>query len=393
MPPKTPPHKPKQFTSSILEIDAPLFKNMSMHTLKKVFVSGCYDILHAGHLQFFAEAKALGNYLIVNFASTDVLLAHKKRASSLPDQHKKALLEAMEVIDEVFIGDDPDLGLNFKSNFLQTRPDILAVTEDDQYADIKKELCQSIGAAYIALPKTAPTFQPVSTTSLIQNIKAPLTVPVRVDFGGGWLDVPKHAIEGGFIVNCAVTPHVSKTDWPYEKKSGLGGSAAWAILNGHDGVKSELDLGVGWQDPAIINETGLCVWRSGERPTLHLKTNNDFLAGKMAIYYTGYDHDTPGNVDNLRDYQLIKQAGDIAYRAAAERSLPLLAEAVQTSYQMQLKECMKPLPPLEGAIANKYSGGGHGGYALYLFNSQEARDAIVKNNPEALAIEPYLKQP
>ena len=25
-----------------------------------VFVSGCYDILHAGHLQFFSEARALG---------------------------------------------------------------------------------------------------------------------------------------------------------------------------------------------------------------------------------------------------------------------------------------------------------------------------------------------
>ena len=364
-----------------------------MNAPKKVFVSGCYDILHAGHLQFFAEAKALGNHLIVNFASNEVLLAHKNRASSLPDQHKKALLEAMELIDEVCIGNDPELGLNFKTNFLQLRPDILAVTEDDQYADIKKELCQSIGASYIVLPKTAPTFEPVSTTSLIQNIKAPLTTPLRVDFGGGWLDVPKHAIEGGFIVNCAITPHVSKTDWPYEKKSGLGGSAAWAILNGHDGVKSELDLGVGWQDPAIINETGLCVWRSGERPILHLKTNNDFLIGRMAIHYTGYDHDTPGNVDKLRDYALIKKAGDVACQGATTRSLPQLAEAVQISYQMQLKEGMTPLPPLEGAIAHKYSGGGHGGYALYLFTSNEARNSAVKQSPETIAVEPYLKQP
>ena len=53
---------------------------------------------------------------------------------------------------------------------------------------------------------------------------------------------------------------VSLTDWCYEQKSGLGGSGAWALLNGHDGVESELNLGVGWQDPAIIRETGLCVW-------------------------------------------------------------------------------------------------------------------------------------
>lgn len=28
--------------------------------MKKVFVSGCYDIVHAGHIQFFEEARALG---------------------------------------------------------------------------------------------------------------------------------------------------------------------------------------------------------------------------------------------------------------------------------------------------------------------------------------------
>ena len=239
-----------------------------MNQITHVFVSGCYDVLHAGHLQFFKEAKALGTHLTVNFASANVLLNHKQRTSSLPDEHKQALLEAMEIIDEVCIGDDPDLGLNFKSNFLRTQPDILAVTEDDQYADIKRDLCESIGATYVVLPKTEPTFEPISTTSIIKQIRAPLKVPVRVDFAGGWLDVPKYALEGAYIVNCTITPFVSKSDWPYEKKSGLGGSAAWAILKGEDGVQSELDLGVGWQDAAAINETGLCAWRSGPKPEL-----------------------------------------------------------------------------------------------------------------------------
>ena len=59
---------------------------------------------------------------------------------------------------------------------------------------------------------------------------------------------------------------MSLRDWNYEKQSGLGGSGAWALLNGENGVDAELDLGVGWQDPAVINEGGLCVWRSGQRP-------------------------------------------------------------------------------------------------------------------------------
>lgn len=33
--------------------------------MKKVFISGCYDILHGGHIQFFKEARALGDHLTV----------------------------------------------------------------------------------------------------------------------------------------------------------------------------------------------------------------------------------------------------------------------------------------------------------------------------------------
>ena len=50
---------------------------------KKVFVSGTYDILHAGHIQFFKEAKALGGFLIVSFCSSKNLELYKGRKSSI----------------------------------------------------------------------------------------------------------------------------------------------------------------------------------------------------------------------------------------------------------------------------------------------------------------------
>lgn len=59
----------------------------------KVFVSGCYDILHGGHLEFWSQARALGTHLTVSFASDDVLAAHKSnRRSSIPTEHKKQLI-------------------------------------------------------------------------------------------------------------------------------------------------------------------------------------------------------------------------------------------------------------------------------------------------------------
>lgn len=358
--------------------------------MKKVFISGCYDILHGGHIQFFREARALGDHLTVSFASDKVLWEHKRRRTSIPQDHKLALMSTIDVIDEVVIGDCTEMGLDFKEHFLKVRPDILAVTEDDQYGDVKRALCAEIGAEYIVLPKTPPQFTPVSTSSIVRNIRTPAFAPLRVDFAGGWLDVPRHAREDAYVVNCAISPLVSLSDWCYEQKSGLGGSGAWALLNGNDGVESELKLGVGWQDPAVIRETGVCVWRSGAKPVLHFKRNGDFLRGHMALHYTDVKHDTPSNADNKRDYDLIEQAGKVAKQAIYESSVSDLGKAVSLSYEAQLKEGMEPLADAPGCVGRKYCGGGWGGYTLYLFENTEDRDTFVASSANNRPIEPYI---
>ena len=171
----------------------------------------------------------------------------------------------------------------------------------------------------------------------------------------------------------------------------LGGSGAWAILNGNDGVLSELNLGVGWQDPAIIQETGLCIWKSGQHPVLHLKRNENMLRGLMAINYTQQEHDTPDIAERKRNYDLIFQAGKIAARAVLDEDVNKLAQAVQMSYQAQINEGMEPLIEAEKCLACKYCGGGWGGYALYIFSNPEQRDKFVIERPLAKAIEPYIR--
>ena len=110
----------------------------------------------------------------------------------------------------------------------------------------------------------------------------------------------------------------------------------------------------------------------------------------MALYYTGMEHDTPGAVDKERDYDMIERTGAIAAKAVEENNLNLLGDSVAISYQMQLKEGMLPLPEITTAIACKYSGGGFGGYALYLFKTEKTRDSFVANYELAIPIEPYL---
>jgi len=357
--------------------------------MKKVFISGCYDVLHAGHFRLFKKAKEYGDHLTVCFASDPVLLLAKKRKSSLSEASKRMNLESLRMVDEVVMSSDLDPVFDFKGHFERLKPDILLVTDDDKHLEEKRAFAEARGAKLVAIPRQPS--EDVSTTAILAGIKEIVQVPLRVDFAGGWLDVPKFARPDGYIVNCTIAPLVSLTEWPYRQNSGLGGSAAHAILQAKNGVRSEMDMGVGWQDPAVISETGLCVWRSGEKPILEMKFNPDWLAGKMAIFWTGKPHASFDHVSHPRDYGQLAEAGKLARDAAHRSDVAQLAKAVNANYEVQLGEGMKALPEISGSLARKYCGGGHGGYALYLFGDKKTRDAAVGKFSEASPIEPYIK--
>ena len=359
--------------------------------MRKVFVSGAFNVLHAGHIQFFKDAKALGDYLIVSFPPADLLWKLYEKKSVLDDADKLVLLQAISYIDEVVLSTDEDVELSFRSAFIQAKPDVLAVTTDDLYLAAKKGLCVECGAELVVMPKNAPGGKHTTSTAVVDRIKAPVHVPLRVDFAGGWLDVPANAIPGEYVVNCSVSPTVSLKEWNYRQGAGMGGSGGWSVLNGWDPVKSELGLGVGWQDPAVIAETGACVWFSGERPVLDFKNTGEFLRGCMAVYDTRIKHDTPGLASLERNFAKIAKAARVARLGVLQQDISVLAVGVQLSYQLQLDEGMHPLERIGDSIAHKYCGGGHGGYALYLYESPEQRAAALEACPYLYPIEPYCR--
>lgn len=359
--------------------------------MKKVFVSGSFNVLHAGHIRFFRDASALGDYLIVSFPPADLLWKLYDKKSLLDDDDKLALLRSLQMVDEVVLSTDDDVELSFRSAFLAAKPDILAVTTDDQYKEAKKRLCEETGAEFVVLEKSRPEGKMTSSSEVVSRIKAPLHVPLRVDFAGGWLDVPENAIPGEYIVNCSISPTVSLKEWDYRQGAGLGGSGGWSVLNGWDPVGSELGLGVGWQDPAVIAETGACVWFSGAKPVLDFKNTGEFLRGRMAVYDTRIKHDTPGLAGLKRNFEKIAKAARVARLGVQEKDINVLAVGVQLSYQLQLEEGMDPLPAVGDCLAHKYCGGGHGGYALYLYETPEARAAALAGCEYLYPIEPYCR--
>lgn len=222
-------------------------------------------------------------------------------------------------------------------------------------------------------------------------------VPLRVDFAGGWTDCPKFAIRGAYIVNLTITPGVTKDNWWPHYGGGLGGSAAKAILDGKDPVASELQT-AGWQDAAVIQETGLCVWRSGPIPSLEFKIDPSPLKGKMALLWTGNPHVTGDLVDcPKRDWKAIKESGMLARQAVLElvrnpeHEFPLLT-AIDIAHCAQIKEGMPSLPVrIDSSYgAHKYCGAGWGGYAFYLFTLEHLRHAFIRHY-NAIAIEPFMR--
>lgn len=236
----------------------------------------------------------------------------------------------------------------------------------------------------------------------------PTQVPLRVDFAGSWLDVPRYAIPGAFVVNCAISPlveifrHASgyavmgmliddgevRRPAMLSPGAGIGGSAAWRILNGEDVDALEAAQGCGWQDAAVIRETGLCVWASGPEPVLLRRDSGDWLRGKLALLWTGKSHDSGRIAKFPRDLKAIERASVYAARAVQYKDTGMLMFAIMDSYYQQIEEGMDPLP--EFGLAYKYCGAGWGGYAVYLFEDEAKRDAAVRSRG-LMAVEPYCK--
>ena len=212
--------------------------------------------------------------------------------------------------------------------------------------------------------------------------------PARVDFAGGWQDDPRNGIEG-YVVNCSISPLVSLEHNPYGKLTGLGGSAIESFLNGEDAVAAELARGVGWQDPVVISETGLCVWKTGGGPKLVMKVYPATLEGRMALLWTIPRAERASEISTKkRPFDLIKRAGDMAAKAVDDGSPWKLIQAVRLSYEAQLAEGMESLD--FDAQAMKYCGAGWGGWALCMFENVKLRDQFVIEQ-KAMAIEPYMR--
>ena len=73
-----------------------------MQTIKTIWVNGCFDILHRGHIELFRYAKSLGDQLVVGIDSDERVRSSKgpsRPFNNLDD--RKYMLNSIKYIDTV----------------------------------------------------------------------------------------------------------------------------------------------------------------------------------------------------------------------------------------------------------------------------------------------------
>ncbi|MEL6658389.1 MAG: D-glycero-beta-D-manno-heptose 1-phosphate adenylyltransferase [Bacteroidota bacterium] len=100
---------------------------------KVVFTNGCFDLMHPGHLNYLAEARNLGQHLVIGLNTDESVQRLKGSHRPIMDEQARALLLAsLAFVDLVVLfGEDTPLEL-----IQMLRPDVLVKGADYKEEDV-----------------------------------------------------------------------------------------------------------------------------------------------------------------------------------------------------------------------------------------------------------------
>jgi cytidyltransferase-like protein len=181
---------------------------------KKVFVSGCFDLLHSGHVAFMKEAAERGE-LYVCIGSDECVFQLKGRYPVNSQDERKYMIESLACVKECRI--NTGLGLmDFLNEIRDIKPDLFIVNQDGATAS-KEQLCRELGIEYHVLQRLPHGGLPVRSTTALRNA---CTIPFRIDLAGGWLDQPfVSKFSSGPVLTISIEP-----SYDFNARSGMSSS-------------------------------------------------------------------------------------------------------------------------------------------------------------------------
>lgn len=227
---------------------------------KKVFVSGCFDLLHSGHVEFFRQAAEYGD-LYVGIGSDRTIERYKHQKPVYSEQERLFMVQSISYVKEAYINAGSGV-LDFLPTLDIVQPDILVVNNDGGNEE-KRKVCEERGIEFVVLQQDSH-----------DNGERACMLPTRLDLAGTWIDQPYVSqYAPGWAITISLEPtfeirercglststrNVIKSIWPYQLPTMDPEMLARLVFCFENHPEREDGIISGAQDAIGICVPGLC---------------------------------------------------------------------------------------------------------------------------------------
>ena len=380
---------------------------------KKVFVSGCYDLLHSGHVEFFRQAAEYGD-LYVGIGSDATILHYKGHRTMFDERERLFMVKSIRYVKDAYINAGRGI-MDFVPTVDRLRPDILVVNEDGA-SEEKRQFCEARGMEYIVLKRDPHEgLEAHSSTAIKERL---CRIPTRLDLAGTWIDQPYVSCYApGWAITISLEPtfevrercglststrNMIRKIWPVQLPDMEPETLARLMFCYENNPERSDGIISGAQDAIGICVPGLCRhWYDNQYWPSKIETCQDevvlsWLEGHLAMI--PMEPRRPGcSVVEGKDVteekvKALAAAADRCWEAILARDLEGFAKAYKDSFNAQT--AMFPAM-IQGSVRSyidrycdsvlawKMPGAGGGGYLACVVEDVKA---FCKEHPEAIAL-------
>jgi len=380
---------------------------------KKVFVSGCYDLLHSGHVEFFRQASQYGD-LYVGIGSDATILGYKHHKTVYSEQERLFMVKSIRYVKDAYINAGSGI-LDFLPTLDIVKPDILVVNSDGGNDD-KRRLCEERGMEYVVLERDP--HEGLKARSSTDLKKTESQIPTRLDIAGTWIDQPyvsqyapgwaiTISLEPTFEVRerCGLstsTRNVIRRIWPYNLPNMDPETLARLVFCFENHPEREDGIISGAQDAIGICVPGLCRhWYDNHFWPEKIETCQDeavlsWLENHLVMI--PMEPRRPGcSVVEGKDItepkvKALAKAADDCWNAILAKDLGAFAAAYRASFDAQvamfpamIQGCVQDYIDKfrDEVLAWKLPGAGGGGYLACVVDDVQA---FMNAHPEAIRL-------
>ena len=380
---------------------------------KKVFVSGCYDLLHSGHVEFFRQAAEYGD-LYVGIGSDKTYLGYKHRKTIYSEQERLFMVKSIRYVKDAYINAGSGV-LDYVPTLDIVKPDVFVVNSDGGSPE-KRKICEERGIEYIELHRDP--HEGLTARSSTDLKKTESQIPTRLDLAGTWIDQPyvsqyapgwalTISLEPTFEIRerCGLstsTRNMIRKIWPYSLPNMDPETLAKLVFCFENDPERSDGIISGAQDAIGICVPGLCRHYYNNRfwpekiETCEDEAVLSWLESHLVMI--PMEPRRPGcSVVEGKDIteakvKALAGAADRCWTAIISRNLDAFAQAYRDSFDAQvamfpamIQGCVQSYIDKykDSVLAWKMPGAGGGGYLACVVTDAEA---FCKENNEAISL-------